>query len=116
MDISPYRICRLAFISLTLAVAAVACRSAGSKSEPAASASELGIVPASMDKSAQPGDDFFAYANGTWVKNTPIPEDRSSIGGFYIADKERERQTRELLDAILQSKPAPGSNEARIAN
>jgi len=51
-----------------------------------------------MDRSAQPGDDFFAYANGAWVKDTPIPEDRSSIGGFYIADKERERQTRELLD------------------
>src|SRR3954465_14918648 len=77
---------------------------------------ELGIVPASMDTSVQPGDDFFDYANGTWVKNTPIPEDRSNIGGFYIADQERERQTRELLDAILKSNPAAGSNEARIAN
>jgi putative endopeptidase len=68
-----------------------------------------------MDTSVQPGDDFFAYANGTWVKNTPIPDDRSSIGGFYIADQERERQTRELLDAILKSNPAPGSNEFKIA-
>jgi putative endopeptidase len=116
MEISPYRNRRLAFIALTLAVAASGCKSTGSKSESAAPASELGIVPASMDKSAQPGDDFFAYANGTWVKNTPIPEDRSSIGGFYIADKERERQTRELLDAILKSNPAPGTNDAKIAN
>ena len=116
MEISPDRTRRLAFIALTLAVAASGCKSTGSKSESAASASELGIVPASMDKSAQPGDDFFAYANGTWVKNTPIPEDRSSIGGFYIADKERERQTRELLDAILKSNPAPGTNDAKIAN
>ena len=36
-----------------------------------------------MDESAVPGDDFFAYADGTWVKNTEIPEDRSRIGGFY---------------------------------
>src|SRR3954467_5609093 len=77
---------------------------------------ELGIVPASMDTSVPPGDDFFGYANGNWVKNTPIPADRSNIGGFYIADQERERQTRELLDAILKSNPAAGSNEARIAN
>ena len=69
-----------------------------------------------MDTSVQPGDDFFTYANGAWVKNTPIPEDRSAIGGFYIADKERERQTRELLDGILKSKPAPGSNDAKIAD
>jgi putative endopeptidase len=69
-----------------------------------------------MDRSVQPGDDFFAFANGTWVKNTSIPDDRSTIGGFYIADRERERQTRELLDAILESKPAVGTNEARIAN
>jgi predicted metalloendopeptidase len=75
-----------------------------------------GIVAASMDKAVPPGDDFFAYANGSWVRNTPIPEDRSSIGGFYIADQERERQTRELLSAILGSKPAAGSNEALIAD
>ena len=50
---------------------------------------QAGISTAWMDKSVVPGDDFFAYANGTWVKNTPIPEDRSNIGGFYIADQER---------------------------
>ncbi|HEX8513239.1 MAG TPA: M13 family metallopeptidase, partial [Allosphingosinicella sp.] len=75
-----------------------------------------GIVAASMDKAVPPGEDFFAYANGSWVRNTQIPEDRSSIGGFYIADQERERQTRELLSAILGSKPAAGSNEALIAD
>ena len=69
-----------------------------------------------MDKSVKPGDDFFSYANGSWVKNTPIPEDRSRIGGFYIADQERERQTRELLDSILKSNPTAGTNEGKIAN
>jgi putative endopeptidase len=76
----------------------------------------VGIDLASMDKSVTPGDNFFAYANGNWVKNTPIPEDRSSIGAFWIADQERERQTRELFDQILKSNPASGSNEAKIAN
>jgi predicted metalloendopeptidase len=75
-----------------------------------------GIVAASMDRNVAPGDDFFAYANGSWVRNTLIPEDRSSVGGFFIADQERERQTRELLTGILGSKPAAGSNEALIAN
>ena len=78
--------------------------------------SELGIVPASMDRSVKPGDDFFTFANGSWVKNTPIPEDRSNIGGFYLADQTREKQTRELLDGILKSNPDAGSNEGKIAN
>ena len=78
--------------------------------------SELGIVPASMDRSVKPGDDFFTFANGSWVKHTPIPEDRSNIGGFYLADQTREKQTRELLDGILKSNPDAGSNEGKIAN
>jgi predicted metalloendopeptidase len=69
-----------------------------------------------MDKAVAPGDDFFAYANGGWVKATEIPADRSGVGAFFIADQERERQTRELLTAILGSKPAAGSGEALIAD
>jgi len=77
--------------------------------------SEAGINLAWMDKSVVPGDDFFSYANGTWVKDTPIPADRSNIGGFYIADQEREKNTKELFDAILKAKPTSG-NDALIAN
>ena len=35
-----------------------------------------------MDASYHPGDDFFRYANGTWLDNTTIPEDRSNYGMF----------------------------------
>ena len=76
---------------------------------------EAGINLAWMDKSVAPGDDFFSYANGTWVKDTPIPADRSNIGGFYIADQEREKNTKELFDGILKAKPTSG-NDALIAN
>ena len=105
-------------ILLALLLATAACSPAGPGGEGTAetAGSGVGIVAASMDKAVAPGDDFFAYANGNWVKNTRIPDDRSSVGGFYIADQERERQTRELLSSILGSKPAAGSNEALIAN
>jgi predicted metalloendopeptidase len=77
---------------------------------------EAGVVLTAIDPSVAPGDNFFDHANGNWVKNTPIPADRSSIGAFYIADQERERQTAELFRSILGSTPAVGSNEALIAN
>jgi len=31
--------------------------------------------PSAFDKSVSPKDDFFRYANGAWLKNTPIPPD-----------------------------------------
>ncbi|HYG46569.1 MAG TPA: M13 family metallopeptidase [Allosphingosinicella sp.] len=105
---------------LALLAATAACSPAGPGDGREDSAqtpgSAVGIVAASMDKAVAPGDDFFAYANGAWVRNTQIPADRSSIGGFYIADQERERQTRELLNGILGSNPAAGTSEALIAD
>ena len=37
------------------------------------------IDVAGMDRSVDPGDDFYAYANGGWMKTTQIPPDRSSF-------------------------------------
>ena len=49
---------------------------------PAAAQATHGIDLAGMDRSLRPGDDFFGYANGTWVKTTQIPPDRSTWGVF----------------------------------
>lgn len=105
-------------VILALLLATAACSPAGPGGENAAQTvgTAAGIVPASMDRNVAPGDDFFGYANGNWVRNTQIPADRSSVGGFYIADQERERQTRELLTGILGSTPAAGGSEGLIAN
>ncbi|HEY1143835.1 MAG TPA: M13 family metallopeptidase [Sphingomicrobium sp.] len=106
----------LIFASAFALSATAACQQSGTqKSEQATPGTELGIQPSWMDKSVKPGDDFFQYADGNWVKSTPIPADRSRIGGFWIADQEREKNTRELFDSILKAKPTSG-NDALIAN
>jgi predicted metalloendopeptidase len=103
-------------IASSLALAVSACNSnAGNKIEAAKPGTELGISKDWMDTSVKPGDNFFQYANGSWVKNTEIPADRSSIGAFWIADQVREKNTRELFDGILKAKPTSG-NDALIAN
>ena len=43
---------------------------------------DFGFDLTGMDKSVQPGDDFYAFANGTWAKNTQIPADKSNYGMF----------------------------------
>ena len=108
----------LLLVVSAFALSVAACQQAGSDNEvvQAESGSAIGIDKAAMDTSIKPGDDFYAYANGNWMKKTEIPADRSSVGGFFIADQKREAQVRELLDGILKSNPAAGSNEARVAN
>ena len=36
-----------------------------------------------MDLSTKPGDNFFNYANGGWLKAAKIPDDQSGWGSFY---------------------------------
>lgn len=43
-------------------------------------AEESGIQRQDMDLAVRPAQDLFAYANGTWIRDTPIPDDRSSYG------------------------------------
>jgi len=62
-----------------------------------------GIDVAGMDKSIDPGDDFFDYANGAWLKATEIPADRPSYGaGDIIAEKVRTR-TADLIKGAGKS-------------
>ena len=57
-----------------------------------------GVNVAAMDRSVSPGADFFAYANGAWLRATEIPADRSGTGAFVILDELSQRRTRAILD------------------
>ena len=56
-------------------------------SNPLAAQRSATLDTAGMDRSVKPGDNFFEYANGTWLKDTEIPADRSSFGvGSILID------------------------------
>jgi putative endopeptidase len=75
-----------------------------------------GIQVANMDPSIKPGDNFFLYANGGWIKRTPIPNDRASIGVFsHLADLSNKR-TAELIEEVSKSNAPAGSPQHKIAD
>lgn len=68
-----------------------------------------------MNLSVKPGDDFFEYANGTWMKNTPIPADRSRYGAFDILAESANEAVHNLLEEAAKTENAPeGSNLKKI--
>lgn len=81
-----------------------------------AAALTSGVDLAGIDKSMQPGDDFDAYANGEWRKTAEIPADRSSTGVFLKVFELSEQRNKDLVQSIAASKPAAGTDEARIAD
>ncbi|ASK70667.1 peptidase M13 [Shewanella bicestrii] len=85
---------------------------------PAASqaATPIGINLAAMSPKVKPGDDFYTYANGEWMKTTEIPADRSSTGAFLVAFQETEKHKTSLIADLVKAEHAAGSDDARIAD
>jgi predicted metalloendopeptidase len=97
--------CRAAAASIALVLAAGAL-----------AASELpgfphGLDLAGIDRSVQPGNDFFAYANGTWLKTTEIPPDRSSYG----SGAELVELTNKRTAALIREADAPSASKSAQA-
>ena len=101
---------KFAFILATTAIAGtanLALAASGQSAAPTATASatarpqygSFGFDAAGMDRSLTPGDDFFDYANGTWLKNNPIPADKSRYGMFNVLDDLSKTRTKTIIDA-----------------
>ena len=76
-----------------------------------------GVDPAAMDLSVKPWDDFYQYANGTWLKHNPVPDEESIWGGFnQVRDRTRDT-VREILEATAARKDwKPGSIEQKVGD
>ena len=57
-----------------------------------------GYDPSAMDKSVKPGDDFWAFVNGDWDKNTQIAADRASAGPFVTLSDQAEKDVRNIVE------------------
>jgi putative endopeptidase len=67
-----------------------------------------------VDPRIQPGDDFFAYANGDWLRGVTIPAGRSR----WSVRNEIDQQTRERIDALMATASAASAQaeERLLAN
>ena len=109
-------------VALSLAFAAglsSAADAAASAATPAAGASAAmssGLDKAGMDASVRPQDSLFFSMNGTWLKNTPIPADKSDYGTFTQLDDLSNERVKAIIEG-LAAKPQPmGTLNAKIGD
>ena len=69
-----------------------------------------GIVVANMDRSIKPGDNFFEYADGDWIKRTVIPPDRARIGVFTTLGDLSDKRTAALIEEAAKGS-TPGARK-----
>ena len=73
-----------------------------------------GVDRAGMDTTVQPGDSFWQYANGTWLKQAEIPADRSSWGPADVLSELTDRRTADLIKQVATSGAPAGSDRQKI--
>jgi endothelin-converting enzyme/putative endopeptidase len=75
-----------------------------------------GIAVANMDRSVKPGDDFYDYANGEWIKRTVIPPDRAGVGVFTTLSDLSNKRTAALIEEAAKAGGPAGSSSRKIAD
>ena len=73
--------------------------------------------PANIDPATKPCENFFQYANGTWLKNNPIPGEYSTWGSFIELVENNNTKLKTILEEAAGDAAAPdGSVRKKIGD
>ncbi len=76
---------------------------------------EKAFDPGIMNLSIKPGDDFYEYVDGAWIKNHPVPADKSRYGEFEILTDRNYDSIKIIIENAANNTSAPeGSLEQKI--
>ena len=75
-----------------------------------------GIILKNMDTTVNPGNNFTQYVNGTWVKNTKLPADKSSYGAGSIVNDEAQENVKAIIENAAKANGKDGSEEQKIGD
>ena len=98
------------FVCLSLVVA---CGNSNKEEAPKVF-TEKGLELSAMDTSLRPGDDFYNYVSGSWMKTAKIPTDKPAWGSFYMLMEKTDEQCLSILDDLLQKEYPKGSEGEKI--
>ncbi len=81
-----------------------------------ADAQTAGINPADLNTSVRPGDDFYEYAGGGWMKANPLKPEFSSYGVFDDLAEKNRTQLRDLFLDLAKTEHAKGTVGQKVSD
>lgn len=97
-------------IACTAVIAIASCKSQESKPG-------VGINLADRDTTVRPTEDFYHYANGSWIKANPVPPDQVRWGSFSILNEDNKKHLREIAEEAAKKTDAKkGSPEQLVGD
>jgi putative endopeptidase len=69
---------------------------------------DFGLDLTAIDRGFAPGDDFFRYVNGAWLKTNTIPADRASWGAGGLINENTQARTRDIMETAGATGTADG--------
>ncbi|MBC7422983.1 MAG: M13 family peptidase, partial [Ferruginibacter sp.] len=97
-------------IIITACISFCACKTQSAKNV------QLDILTSNIDSSIKPGDDFFMYANGGWIKHTPIPGAESGWGNGNLVMEENYTRLKKINEDAIAAKGANGTVTQKIGD
>lgn len=76
----------------------------------------IGIDKSLMDKSVKPSDNLFQYANGSWIKNNPIPASEPSWGAFNELQEQNNKMVRTIIEEAASSNAPKGTIRQKVGD
>ncbi|MGC4087919.1 MAG: M13 family metallopeptidase [Polyangiaceae bacterium] len=117
---------RTAAVALCSAALSCAPQSVEPKTAPPAPAPAGPVAPVGSPKSGlslenrdvavAPGNDFFGYANGSWLKRYQLKPDEMSFGSFVELHYRSEDKVKAIIEDLAKGSPARGSIEQKVAD
>ena len=74
------------------------------------------IDPTNMDLTVRPQDDFYQYANGAWLKNTPIPPSESRWASFSELNDFNQKALRDICEELAGKSNTKGSTQQKVGD
>ncbi len=74
------------------------------------------LLASNLDTTVSPADDFFMYANGGWIKKTPMPESESGWGIGNLVQDEIYNRLKKINENAVAEKAADGTVSQKIGD